>query len=64
MNQKTFSYYVISESHEPFVMVSYLYIANEREGAAVSTHRNGGLHHLQEVIKGGFGGVPDKGIIG
>jgi hypothetical protein len=25
---------------------------------------NGGLHHLQEVIKGGFGGVPDKGIIG
>lgn len=30
----------------------------------VSTQRNGGLHHLQKVIKGKFGGVPDKGIIG
>ena len=29
---ETFSYYVISEGHEPYVMVSYLYIANEREG--------------------------------
>ncbi len=29
---------------------------------AVSTQRNGGLHHLQEVMKGRFGGVPDKGI--
>jgi len=29
---------------------------------AVSTQRNGGLHHLQEVIKGKFGGVPDRGI--
>jgi len=28
----------------------------------VSTQRNYGLHHLQEVIKGAFGGVPDKGI--
>jgi hypothetical protein len=28
----------------------------------VSTQRNYGLHHLQEVMKGKFGGVPDKGI--
>ena len=29
---------------------------------AVSTPRNGGLHHLQEVMKGRFGSVPDRGI--
>ena len=29
---------------------------------SVSTQRNGGLHHLQGVMKGKFGGVPDKGI--
>ena len=28
----------------------------------VSTLRNYGLHYLQEVSKGKFGGVPDKGI--
>ena len=28
----------------------------------VSGQRNGGLHHLQEVMKGRFGSVPDKGI--
>jgi hypothetical protein len=28
----------------------------------VSTLKNYGLHYLQEVSKGKFGGVPDKGI--
>jgi hypothetical protein len=30
--------------------------------SAVTKQRNGGLHHLQEVMEGKFGGVPDKGI--
>jgi hypothetical protein len=28
----------------------------------VSQQRNGGLYHLQDVMKGKFGDVPDKGI--
>jgi hypothetical protein len=30
--------------------------------SAVTKQRNGGLHHLQEVMEGKFGGVPDRGI--
>jgi hypothetical protein len=29
----------------------------------VSKQRNGGLYHLQDVMKGKFGGVPKRGII-
>ena len=30
----------------------------------VSKQRNGGLYHLQDVMKGKFGEVPVKGIVG
>jgi tricorn protease-like protein len=33
---KTDAFYVISESHGPFVMLSFLYIANQNDGASKS----------------------------